>query len=636
MADEVVRLVVEVDASKVGAAAAAMRGTFGAAVRGMDADSKRAQQSVEGIGFGADKAARLAARAMQGVSRGIGAVTAGIAAQERSWIGLGTSMLTAFAAGGGIGLGLAAIGAGVGLLIGREKEAGDAAAELRKRWDESFSAMTDKTKELALATVKAREETEALQALVAGGAKGTGDLAGQMLLQTAKRLDAEIKAKQTELHSLQGRDASGKPITTGFGIPLPLSELNDSFGGQEARLAEITRAEKERLELVAQRKEIEKQIGDFTAAKHATETLQHRKEAEETNRLLEDRLRILRAETELERDLVNVEIEARKAKEGGATPERVSELRGRLGADAWRKFLSAEDPDSRAAADAANAFADDLAKWEAKQQEITDAVENTVQGYSDAAAKARALTEEEAERVELERKIAELIEKGADLTEIERVAAAGLEAIDARRAARVRERVEAESKAAAEKARREAEAFAEARANATDDIRKEIDLANAATDERRAMVEIEQRIAEWRTKGVDEGLLGEYRAAALAKLNREDLEKQAQEFRQFVDGMKSTISGGLTDAIVDGITTGFSNGTSIATQLVDTLLRQVLQSIVTSGINAAFSALFGAIGGGGGGGGILSTIVGVATGGGGGGGGAPAAAIAGGAAACPG
>lgn len=118
MAEEVVRLVVEVDASKAGPATARMRQEFTANVRAMDAESKKAQAGVTGIGQGAQQASKVAAGAMRAMSAGIGAATAAAAAQQRSWLALGTTILGTFAAGGPVAGGIALVGAAFGLLAG--------------------------------------------------------------------------------------------------------------------------------------------------------------------------------------------------------------------------------------------------------------------------------------------------------------------------------------------------------------------------------------------------------------------------------------------------------------------------------------------------------------------------------------
>ena len=143
MAEELVRLVVEVDASKVGPASARMRSDFQANVRAMDAESKKAQAGVAAIGQGAQNASRFAATAMRSMSAAIGAATAAAAAQQRSWLALGTTILGTFAAGGPVAGGIALVGAAIGLISSGADEMGNRLAAAGEKARAAFTGLHD-------------------------------------------------------------------------------------------------------------------------------------------------------------------------------------------------------------------------------------------------------------------------------------------------------------------------------------------------------------------------------------------------------------------------------------------------------------------------------------------------------------
>jgi hypothetical protein len=316
------------------------------------------------------------------------------------------------------------------------------------------------------------------------------------------------------------------------------------------------------------------------------------------------------------------------------TAAKAREVSAARSAEAWRKFLLSEDPtltEENRKADANQRYVvDDVEKWLEKQRQVAESVSDTVGGYEDAAAKARALTEEDAERVDLQTRIWKAIEEGATWAQVEAIAEAGLDAIEARRAQRARQKAEADAK----KAREDAEHKAEVLADAQQSIRREIDLLNAADEPRRAMVELEAKIAEYRKKGVDEGLLQELRLAGMSKLDREAAEKAAEETRKVFDGIADSVTGTLADAIIQGLDTGFKNAGDIARQAMRAIEAELIHSLASSlsgALGGGLAALFGGGGApaGGGAAGIASTLIGAFAGGGSGGGGALAGIMSG-------
>lgn len=231
MAEEIVRLVVEVDASKAGPAAAKMRQEFTANVRAMDAESKKAQAGVTAIGQGAQQASKVAAGAMRAMSAGIGAATAAAAAQQRSWLALGTTILGTFAAGGPVAGGIALLGAAVGLLATDT----DRAAERMKAAFAGVSAAAAEIRGSALSTYTeaARAgmtelERVRLDAQEAGEAARRARAEASNPLESASDVEALIVSKQAEIERLSevGTLAAKKRIEE---IKAEKKELDDLY-----------------------------------------------------------------------------------------------------------------------------------------------------------------------------------------------------------------------------------------------------------------------------------------------------------------------------------------------------------------------------------------------------------------------
>lgn len=578
----------------------------------MNVESGRAQAGVEKIGDSAEKTTHIAVRAMKAVSAGIGAATAAAAAQERSWLTLGATILSTFAAGGPIAGGIAVIGAGIGLLVGSTKEAKEAAQKLEDAWTESFNAMRETTKGLADDLAEATKRADAMAKMVGAGVSGTSKLEGFLLLedlQKAREAWEKARASSRDLGLVA-------PDIWGVDSPAPGS----GAAGQHAA--------KELEELRRQKEALEARLQQFTRGEHASATLEAREDAKKANDELRERLRLLRIEDDLERDLERIRVEAEGLrKRAGAAGTPAEKAAGISAADEFERRASMEAVAKARLAEAAKVIDERdthrarvneaLAKWAAEQDQaaksIAEKVKDASQAYDDSAAKANAVDETEQERVDLNRKVTDLLAQGATWLQAQEVYAKGLASIEAREEARKRAADDAAAKKAKEKADADAERAKEVREEGERDIRKEIDLLNATDDARREMVELEAKIADYRKKGVDEGLLAELRTAGMGKIARDKASKVDEETRQFIDSMKQTISGGLTDAIVDGITNGFRNGSDIGRAIFDAMLRQTIGSLVTTGVNA----LFGAIGGGGtssGSLGILSTIIGASSG----------------------
>lgn len=212
MAQEFVRLVVEIDASKVAPASARMRNEFGAAVRAMDADSRRAQESVVAIGERSLGAARMGALAMRSMSAGIGAATAAAAAQQRSWLSLGTTILASFAAGGPVVGGIALVAAGIGLVSSSADQAEESMRRLIASAKAAASEMRDAFVDAGAAAERAgerriealaRQEQELSQKL-----RSVRQTAG-LALDDGREIDAALQARRRLLPELDAEGTFG-------------------------------------------------------------------------------------------------------------------------------------------------------------------------------------------------------------------------------------------------------------------------------------------------------------------------------------------------------------------------------------------------------------------------------------------
>lgn len=144
-------------------------------------------------------------------------------------------------------------------------------------------------------------------------------------------------------------------------------------------------------------------------------------------------------------------------------------------------------------------------------------------------------------------------------------------------------------------------------------LRNEIELLGARNAREREVVRIYQAQRQALEAGRDPALVAERVRLQLAALDAQTV------VDPFLQGLTTTLGGGLTEIVMDGITTGFERSSDIALDIVNSLLRQILASIVQSGIAELMGSVLGGAGGGGGGiGGIISTVVGAVGGGGGG------------------
>lgn len=146
MAEERVRIVVDLSTAEAKRATQDLERTYGASVQRMDTATKGLERSQVKMGETVKRSADLGTKGIQGVTAGIGAATAAAAASEGAWLSLGNAILGAFAAGGPIAGGIAIIGAGIGMLVKRTDEAGEAAKRAKKSYQD-WLAYTEKALE---------------------------------------------------------------------------------------------------------------------------------------------------------------------------------------------------------------------------------------------------------------------------------------------------------------------------------------------------------------------------------------------------------------------------------------------------------------------------------------------------------
>ncbi len=241
MAEELVRLVVEVDASKVAPAMQRAGTDFAKSVGQMDAQSKRAEGSLVAVGAASVNAGKVAASAMRAMSAGIGAATAAAAAQQRSWLALGATILSTFAAGGPVAGSVALLGAGIGLLTSKADEFGD---RMKANAEKARAAVKDLYDEAVQAGVEAErasrsdlENAQADAARLRERADAVGGIAGMPLgslgeimaarevlnaraAQLATRGDAEAKAEAAALDQLNEKLKALEPLAIAAAVAL--------------------------------------------------------------------------------------------------------------------------------------------------------------------------------------------------------------------------------------------------------------------------------------------------------------------------------------------------------------------------------------------------------------------------------
>lgn len=192
-----------------------------ASTQDFDRGMQRAEQTATRFGT---RVSSIGTRAASAFGQAMTAVAASTAAAEKNWVTLGATILGAFATGGPIAGGIAAAAAGVGLLIGKTKEAKKEADEYAKAWDE-------------VAKKAASAHESILQAIdKATIAAGAPDLT-ETEIRIAK-LGVQIEQAQDAFHGAMNAEIRDKALDA-------LIKLEDEMRGLQ-RLAELEADARER------------------------------------------------------------------------------------------------------------------------------------------------------------------------------------------------------------------------------------------------------------------------------------------------------------------------------------------------------------------------------------------------------
>lgn len=203
--------------SIVGRIEAQVRAETGDFERGM----QRAEQSASKFGT---RVSQIGARSAAAFGQAMSAVAASTAAAEKNWVTLGATILGAFATGGPIAGGIAAVAAGVGLLIGKTKEVTKETSEYAKEWDQVAKKATSAAESIQQALDKAA---------IAAGAP---DLSEMQVRIT--RLGVQIEQAEEAVQGAMSDEIRGKALAA-------LIKLRDEMEGLQ-RLAEMEADARER------------------------------------------------------------------------------------------------------------------------------------------------------------------------------------------------------------------------------------------------------------------------------------------------------------------------------------------------------------------------------------------------------
>lgn len=603
MSAELVQLVVEIDITKAGAAAKRMKDEFGAAVKDMDRESQRTQRSVENIGGGAQSAAKFGAMAMRSMSAAIGAATAAAAAQQRSWLTLGTTILASFAAGGPVAGAIAAVGAGIGLLTGETEQATKAARDAQEATTRWLGESAEKARVAREEIQRLNDETKFNRDLAAGRTPTPLSVVGRGRDVEAAQAEAE-KAAAAFAGKFPGLGLGQRSLIDVIemvrgNVPADgrMSDLLAEDGPGRALVDAVHRLDDAERALAATRRNegskaaVEMSGAEKTRADRATKT----------NDALREEIRLLGAKTELERDVLSLLGKRQTEVAAGADPTLAdAAMRARFGASLKADNATATATAAREAAGWWERLAKSVEDADRANVEISRSSAAYLDNLRSQGVLLTAATDEERDRLKIEQDIAAALAAGTLAVE-DANAAFDIATANAKKR---------RDDAASERERKDAERLAEARDRATESVRRQLRYLQAATDIDRELLAIEDQIADLRKEGVPENLLSDLRSQLV--------QKAATSLRgndpvvSWLREIQPTISGGLTSAIVDGLTNGFRNGTDIARQLVNTLLSQTVGSLVNTGL----SALGGLFGGGGGAASTITSVVGAFTGGG--------------------
>jgi len=342
MADNRIRLIAEVDATQAQNAATQTGNKWVSTTQRIDSAVKGTSQHL--------------ARAATAMSGAIGAVTAGVAAQERSWLALGTAVLGSFAAGGPIGGGIALLGAGIGILSSRENEAEIATKAFKFELDSLRQAADAAEKQLkdASGVSEFGEKLEFAEGMIASVERRLARLRTPEGFANPRDLGEINKLEQLRFEYEQLRDEAER----GFGAEgnlhdLRLSKIREALDLESKQRERIAEARTEyqlwSAEIDNVVAKLEKQLGLSSGQGRRDETIQRFvaalrgegtarqdiraqefiRDVERQNLLLRERDPIKRAELAIDQDIARARRELLDA-EFGISDERRKQLEDAL------------------------------------------------------------------------------------------------------------------------------------------------------------------------------------------------------------------------------------------------------------------------------------------------------------------
>ena len=188
---------------KMGATGKKAGDTTTKSLKNTEKQAKNTSRSLTDAGQSGAKAAGIIGAGFSSVSAGITAANATAENFEESMIGAGAAVAGAFGAGGPVGGALALASIGIGLLIGKTREAGQAAKEASKAFEEGMQRSRDAIVSSTDALEQLNFEIKVMSAELAGvdfdiGLESLENLADKQaeVVEKSKRalLDAEAKA----------------------------------------------------------------------------------------------------------------------------------------------------------------------------------------------------------------------------------------------------------------------------------------------------------------------------------------------------------------------------------------------------------------------------------------------------------
>lgn len=577
---------------------------FASSVR---ASGERAKQSFDKMAMSAETIKRSFGNVATGVLLMTGAFDkAGEAGQALS------QALGAYLAGGPLAAGVSILSSGFKLLSDEISKSGRASEEAAKKHKAALDEIDKRTK-------ATEDRLRALNdGLLRTRLKGLGvDLPGGVIEDERaagiirKQADAEEDRANTlrRLIELQSRYDALHNST--------FRMRTDSTSSEENRLAResVARGRAELAELQRRIDVVRSSMSAEDRGLSGGEVSERIKALDEIAAKLRKEAEALEATADAATEAANATNDLTEATKKAADPmddfwNAIEKFRNGEAGDAMEAWAK----DVQKGKDEAAKVAEELRKIDEASQAQADAAEAIVRDYDLQRQATEALTDVERDRLEVTRKIDELLNSGRiGVDQAERVYAAMMGALKGARELKQLEDEQRKAKADAEKAERERKAAVERATGANQSIDDEIAGLRAVTDEQRKQLELQQRIAQLRKEGASEDRIAALISATAWRSAYDEAEKARQRSIEQWERFSSSISSLLSTTIVDGLMDGFENGFRNAQQILQNFASQALRQVTTSIVNQLLGSL-----GGGGGGGIFAGLFGGLLGGGGG------------------